>query len=108
MSSGTGAGPAQPATVGTSRPSAQPDRFKFGNAARAVGRAPGNVNFDTGIVKNFPIGDRIRAQFRAERFKALNHANFGIPGTAFGGPNFGAINTAGDARINQLGLKIYF
>jgi hypothetical protein len=87
---------------------AQPDRFKFGNAARSVGRAPGKANFDLGIMKNFAIGERIRVQFRAEMFNAFNHANFGIPGTAFGGPNFGAINTAEDARINQLGLKIYF
>jgi hypothetical protein len=87
---------------------AQPERFRFGNAARAVGRAPGKVNFDLGIMKNFAIGERIRVQFRAEMFNAFNHANFGIPGTAFGGPNFGAINSAEDGRINQLGLKIYF
>jgi len=86
----------------------QPDRFLFGTAGRAVGRAPGRTNFDTGIMKNFVIGERVRIQFRAEMFNTLNHVNFGIPGTAFGSPNFGSITTAEDARITQLGLKIYF
>jgi hypothetical protein len=87
---------------------AQPARFLFGNAARSVGRAPGTTNFDTGIMKNFLLGDRFRVQFRAEMFNAFNQANFGIPGTAFGSPQFGAINNAKAARVTQLGLKIYF
>lgn len=87
---------------------AQPARFTFGNAARSVGRAPGKVNFDVGIMKNFMAGERWRIQFRGEMFNAFNHANFGIPGTALGSPTYGAITTAEDGRITQLGLKIYF
>jgi len=87
---------------------AQPERFRFGTAARSVGRAPGLFNVDLGVMKNFRIAEGKRLQFRGEMFNAFNHANFGIPGTAFGGPNFGAINAAGDARIMQMGLKFYF
>jgi len=87
---------------------AQPARFAFGNAARAVGRAPGRVNFDVGFMKNFQFGERFRAQFRAETFNTFNHPNFDIPGTSLGGPNFGAINTALDARVVQFGLKFYW
>jgi outer membrane receptor protein involved in Fe transport len=87
---------------------AQPNRFAFGNAARAVGRAPGLVNFDLGLMKNFSFSERFRLQLRGEAFNAFNKANFGIPGLAFGGPNFGAINGAADARILQVGLKLYF
>ncbi|MDX1978950.1 MAG: TonB-dependent receptor [Bryobacteraceae bacterium] len=87
---------------------AQPGRFRFGNSARSIGRSPGRVNFDLGIMKNFKLNERARLQFRGEMFNAFNHANFGNPGTAFGSPNFGSINNALDARIMQLGLKLYF
>jgi len=87
---------------------AQPGRFLFGDAARSVGRAPGTSQFDLGIMKNFAFGERFRIQFRGEMFNAFNNVNLGIPGTALGSPNFGAINTAADARVIQLGLKVYF
>jgi hypothetical protein len=87
---------------------AQPARFKFGAAARSVGRAPGTSNFDIGLMKNFPVRDRYRIQFRGEFFNTVNHANLGNPGTNLGSPNFGTITTAADGRIIQLGLKIYF
>jgi len=86
----------------------QPGRFRFGTAARSVGRAPGVFSMDLGIMKNFAIGDKRRLQFRGELFNALNHARFGIPGNALGSPNFGAINASGDPRIVQFGLKLYF
>jgi hypothetical protein len=86
----------------------QPDRFRLGNAARSVGRSPGVINFDMGIMKNFVFAERFRLQFRGELFNAFNRANFGIPGTAFGSPQFGLINSAADARVTQLGLKLYF
>ncbi len=87
---------------------AQPGRFKFGTAARSVGRAPAAWNADLGIMKNFPAGEKRRLQFRGEMFNAFNHARFGIPGVSLGGPNFGAINSSADPRIVQLGLKFYF
>ncbi len=86
----------------------QPARFTFGNAARAVGRAPGRVNFEVGIMKNFPFKERYRLQLRAELFNAFNHPNFGIPGTTFGAPTFGTINRSDPGRIVQFGLKLYF
>ncbi|MBL8230532.1 MAG: TonB-dependent receptor [Bryobacterales bacterium] len=87
---------------------AQPARFAFGNAARSVGRAPGLVNFDAGLMKNFAFSERFRLQLRGEAFNAINRANYGVPGLALGGPNFGAINSAADARILQVGAKLYF
>lgn len=59
-------------------------------------------------MKNFVFRERFRIQFRAEMFNAFNHTNFGIPGTAFGSPQFGVINSARAARVTQLGLKFYF
>jgi hypothetical protein len=86
----------------------QPGRFQFGTSARAVGRAPGSVNFDAGVMKYFPIHEQIRIQFRGELFNLFNHPNFGMPNTMLGAPNFGAITTAADGRIIQLSLKLYF
>ncbi len=87
---------------------AQPERFRFGNAARAVGRSPGSTNFDIGIMKNFYFRERFRIQFRGELFNAFNTPNFGNPGTTLDSPNFGVITSASAARVVQLGLKLYF
>jgi hypothetical protein len=83
----------------------QPARFAFGSAARSIGASPGNFNVDLGIMKNFRLAESARLQFRGEMFNAFNHTNFGIPGTSFGGPNFGSITSAAPARIVQFGLK---
>jgi hypothetical protein len=59
-------------------------------------------------MKNFVFLERFRLQVRAESFNAFNRANFGMPGSTFGGPTFGIINSARDGRVNQFGLKLYF
>jgi hypothetical protein len=87
---------------------AQPARFKFGTAARSVGRAPGASVVNLALMKNFRMAERYRLQFRGEFFNALNHPNFGIPNNQMDSANFGSITTARDARVGQLGLKLYF
>jgi hypothetical protein len=50
-------------------------------------------------------------QFRGEVFNVFNvfnHPDFAPPGSAFGGPGFGVISSATDARVWQLGLRIVF
>ena len=47
-------------------------------------------------------------QFRAETFNLLNHTNFSTVTTSFSSTNFGKVTPASDARIMQLGLKLYF
>ena len=49
----------------------------YGNVARGVLYAPGLVNFDTSSVKNFPISERINAQFRLDAFNLFNTPAFG-------------------------------
>ena len=71
-------------------------------------RTPGLSNIDFSVTKVTPIGERVNTQFRAEFFNALNHANFGSPGTALGNATFGVISSAADPRIIQLGLKLIF
>jgi len=85
----------------------------FGNLGRNVVIGPGFSNTDFSVIKNVPISEKIRLQFRAEFFDLFNHPNFGQPGNVVGGPNFGRIiNTrfptgeSGTSRQVQFALKL--
>jgi hypothetical protein len=73
---------------------------------------PGYVDFDISMQKNFPIGERMKLQFRTDFLNIFNHPNLAAPNTSFGnGPpsdGFGVINTSQDARQLQFALKFYF
>jgi hypothetical protein len=72
-------------------------------------RSPGQRSWDFSIVKNFPIKESFRAQFRADVYNAWNHTNFNAPNTAPTNTAFGRITgTAGDARNWQMSLKVMF
>lgn len=67
------------------------------------------MNFDTSFVKNFPVTERVRAQFRVEAFNLFNTPAFGFPNSAIGSPTVGRItSTIGDSRNMQLAMKIEF
>jgi hypothetical protein len=95
-----------------------PPEFTLGNVGRTLPdvRTPGTVNFDLSMIKDTRITERINLQFRAESFNFMNHVNLYGPNVTFSpgangknaSANFGTINTARDARINQLGLKLIF
>jgi hypothetical protein len=81
------------------------------NASRGPIRGPGYQNWDIGIAKNFPFGDRYGIQFRAEMFNAFNHPNLGEPNTSFGTKTYGQISSTAfnaDPRDVQFGLKFSF
>lgn len=87
---------------------ALPEPFTFGNAGRGIVRADGRVNFDFSLVKNFDFTESAFVQFRGEVFNAFNHPDFAPPGSALGGPGFGVVSSATDARVWQLGLRVVF
>jgi carboxypeptidase family protein/TonB-dependent receptor-like protein len=89
---------------------AQPAAFTFGDAPRFLSnlRAPGFVNFDTGIQKWWKITESKRIQFRFELFNAFNHPNFFEPDTNLGDATFGTITSAYPARSLQFAGKFYF
>lgn len=102
----------------------------IGNSRRNVFPDLGFKNWDLSVVKDTRIKERLTAQFRAEFFNILNHANFSDPNgpanAGFNDPstgntgNFGCgCNTpdqaapnpvlgTGGARSIQLGLKLIF
>ncbi|HWW15194.1 MAG TPA: TonB-dependent receptor [Candidatus Dormibacteraeota bacterium] len=57
----------------------------FGDAGRNIIQGPGYKTWDTSLVKQFPVHDQMRFEFRAEFFNVLNHVNY-----LFG--SFGAIS----------------
>jgi hypothetical protein len=87
---------------------AQPSAYTFGNAAVGIVRGPGLVDFDSSIVRNFRVTERIHAEVRGEFFNIFNHTNLGNPGTALGAAAFGVISSAGPARQIELGARILF
>lgn len=87
---------------------AQPAAFTFGDAPRTMPnlRAPGIINWDGTVQKNFRIaGDRSRLQIRCEFYNLMNHANLYAPNTTFGNASFGVITFALPARSIQLGAR---
>lgn len=85
--------------------------FTFGNVGRMLpdNRGPYYHSWDVSILKNIPIRESVRLQFRTELFNALNQVNFSNPGnTTFGQPAFGLITSTEAARVIQFGLKLYY
>jgi hypothetical protein len=100
----------------------------IGNAGRNNFRDLGFKNWDVSVIKETKWKERLTAQFRAEFFNVLNHANFSDPNgpanAGFNDPSTGssggfgcACNTpdqsapnpvlgTGGARSIQLGLKL--
>ena len=51
----------------------------FGNVGPGTVTSPGIATFDFSLLKNFPVAEGKRFQFRAEFFNLLNRPNFGTP-----------------------------
>jgi hypothetical protein len=96
----------------------------FGNVGKNAFRMPGKYSWDMGLSKDFTFTERCKLQFRAEFFNVFNRVNFfdeEVPSGTGSQPsitNFqrlsaGAFGTfragqAGDPRIGQLALKVFF
>ena len=59
-------------------------------------------------MRNFPLHEAAKLQFRAEFFNAFNHPQFGNPTTAIGNRNYGIITSARDQRTIEFALRIFF
>ena len=89
---------AQPAQLGV-----------IGNSPRTVCCGPGINNFDFALLKDTPVSERTRLQFRAEFFNLFHHTQFVNPdGNISDGSTFGTVVRARDPRLIQFALKLVF
>ena len=97
------------------------DIGRYGNSSKGVLTAPGTENWDTSLLKDFPISEKVSFQLRGEFFNSLNHANYYGPNSgcnplpAVNGVRacqpsvgFGSITGASPGRIGQVAAKIIF
>jgi len=64
----------------------------FGNVSRDSNRAPGEVDFDASVSKDFKIWEALGFQFRVDAFNVINHTNFQAP-------NGGALAVTADPLV---------
>ncbi|MFN6202609.1 MAG: hypothetical protein ACK496_09045, partial [Acidobacteriota bacterium] len=64
--------------------------------------------FALAIIQMPRLGDPVDLAWRAEVFTVPNTPPLGTPNGVAGSGAFGSITTAGDPRVIQLGLKLYF
>ena len=69
-------------------------------------RSDGTNNVDCSLFKNFRITERLRAQFRAEAYNALNHAQFANPNTTTTNTAFGTVTAEKGHGQRQLTFAV--
>jgi hypothetical protein len=82
-----------------------------GNAPRYFSnlRSDGIHNEDISLSKEFTIREGMKLQVRGEFFNFTNTPRFNIPGTGFGGTQFGLVtSTLGSPRHMQVGVRFEF
>jgi hypothetical protein len=83
-------------------------RGHYGNSGRNILSAPGLVNLDFAVFKNFPITERKSIQFRWENYNFTNTPPFDPPTLEISSGNFGRITSAGLGREMQFALRFQF
>ncbi|MEX2263177.1 MAG: carboxypeptidase regulatory-like domain-containing protein [Bryobacteraceae bacterium] len=83
-------------------------RGHYGNSGRNILTAPGLVNVDFAIFKNFPITETKSIQFRWENYNFTNTPPFNPPTLEISSGNFGRITSAGLGREMQFALRFEF
>jgi hypothetical protein len=90
----------------------------YGNLARDSFAGPGLATWDFSVLKNIPIRERLRLQFRAEIFNLLDRANFNTPNplvftpptaanpSGLSGTAGAVTSTSTTSRQVQFGLKL--
>ncbi|TAM82004.1 MAG: TonB-dependent receptor [Acidobacteria bacterium] len=81
---------------------------QYGNSGRGILSGPAFSNTDFTIIKDIPITERYKVQFRSDFFNVFNQVNFGNPDQTVTDGTFGQITSANDGRVIQFGLKLFF
>ncbi len=90
-------------------------KLAFGNCPRNLGRGPGYIQPDFGLVKHTKLIGHLDWEFRAEVFNLPNHPNFSSPGSQVNGYSFGSSYATignlvgqGTSRQMQFSSKLTF
>jgi len=89
---------------------ASPAAGTWGTLGHNALRGPGRDNWNLSLFKTFTFSETrgSRFEFRLETFNTWNHTQFNNVDTGLGDSRFGQFTSAFDARILQLGGKLYF
>ena len=80
-----------------------------GSAPRTICCGPGISDTDLVVIKNIPVTEKKRLEFRGEIFNVFNHTQFFNPdGNSTDGSQFGQVTQVKDPRLVQFALKFYF
>src|ERR1700730_10784945 len=80
----------------------------FGNAPRTLCCNPPINNWDMGVFKSTPVGERLHVEFRTEIFNVFNHAqSYGTDGNS-ANTTFGQPQKVREPRLLQFALKLLF
>jgi len=93
-----------------------PAQYTFGNSYRGLIQGQRFINFDTSIIRSFPLWHETQFEFRAEAFNLFNHTVFGLNeynSTDINSPStFGSVDgqqaTGNTNRQLQFSGKIVF
>jgi hypothetical protein len=84
----------------------------YGNLGAYAVTGPRTNNWDASVQKTFPIGEKVKADFRAEFYDFPNHLSFFSINTgsfsATPPSNFGQVSAATDPRTLQFALRLSF
>ncbi len=83
----------------------------YGTAGRNILWQPDQVNTDFSVIKVTRIHERIEHQLRFELFNALNHPQFGKPGSTLGASDQGVVSSLlfnTPMRQIQIAMKLSF
>jgi hypothetical protein len=83
-------------------------RGHYGSSGRNILTAPGLVNVDFAVFKNFPITETKSIQFRWENYNFTNTPPFNPPTLEISSGLFGRITSAGLGREMQFALRFEF
>lgn len=88
---------------------AVPAPYTFGNLGRDALRGDKCIGLDISAVREFPVGEGKRFQFRADMFNAPNHTVWGNPVSDYANLQFGKIfGTRSIERQIQMAFKFYY
>ncbi|MBI3680413.1 MAG: TonB-dependent receptor [Acidobacteria bacterium] len=83
--------------------------WRLGNAGRAILSGDGMFNWDTGVMKNFAVGERFQLQFRWEMFNLTNTPTLADPVVNIESPDVAKIrSTVSIPRQMQFALRLSF